>query len=92
MLHVFNGRLDQRFAESKLPESVSPSLQSQRTKLAAIAIPADSDQATRELIRRAIDESFVSGFRTIMAIGAALAIASALTASTLIGTTLRPQH
>ncbi len=92
MLHVFNGRLDQRFAESKLPASVSPSLQSQRTKLAAIAIPADSDQATRELIRRAIDESFVSGFRTIMAIGAALAIASALTGLTLIGTTPRPQH
>ena len=92
MLHVFNGRLDQRFAESKLPASASPSLQSQRTKLAAIAIPADSDQATRELIRRAIDESFVSGFRTIMAIGAALAVASALTASTLIGATPRRQH
>jgi len=92
MLHVFNSRLDQRFAESKLPASVSPSLQSQRTKLAAIAIPADSDQATRELIRRAIDESFVSGFRTIMAIGAALAIASALTGLTLIGTTPRLQH
>ncbi len=92
MLHVFNGRLDQRFAESKLPASASPSLQSQRTKLAAIAIPADSDQATRELIRRAIDESFVSGFRTIMAIGAALAIASALTGLTLIGTTPRLQH
>src|SRR6266536_1975151 len=92
MLHVFNGRLDQRFAESKLPASASPSLQSQRTKLAAIAIPADSDQATRELIRRAIDESFVSGFRTIMANGAALAIASALTASTLIGATPRRQH
>jgi len=92
MLHVFNGRLDQRFAESKLPASASPSLQSQRTKLAAIAIPADSDQATRELIRRAIDESFVSGFKTMMSIGAALAIASALTGLTLIGTTPRLQH
>ena len=31
-------------------------------------------------IRGAIDESFVSGFRCVMAIGAALAVASAVTA------------
>ena len=31
-------------------------------------------------IRRAIDKSFVSGFRRVMAIGAALALASAVTA------------
>ena len=31
-------------------------------------------------IRRAIDKSFVSGFRCVMAIGAALALASAVTA------------
>src|SRR5213596_2054094 len=37
MLHVFNDRLDQRIVEMKLPASVSQSLQSQRTKLAAIA-------------------------------------------------------
>ena len=84
MLHVFTDRLDQRVAEMKLPASVSQSLQSQRTKLAAIAIPEDQDPATREQIRRVIDESFVSGFRTIMAIGAALAVASAITALALI--------
>jgi EmrB/QacA subfamily drug resistance transporter len=86
MLHVFSGALDQRLAEYKLPSSVSRSLQAQRTKLAAIAVPEDQDPATQQLIRRAIDESFVSGFRSIMAIGAALAIASAVTALTLIGT------
>ena len=84
MLHVFTNRLDQRVAEMQLPESVSQSLQSQRTKLAAIAIPEDQDPATREQIRRVIDESFVSGFRTIMAIGAALAVASAIAALALI--------
>ncbi len=86
MLHVFSGALDQRLAEYKLPSSASRSLQAQRTKLAAIAVPEDQDPATQQLIRRAIDESFVSGFRSIMAIGAALAIASAVTALTLIGT------
>ena len=86
MLHVFSGALDQRLVEYKLPSSASRSLQAQRTKLAAIAVPEDQDPATQQLIRRAIDESFVSGFRSIMAIGAALAIASAVTALTLIGT------
>jgi EmrB/QacA subfamily drug resistance transporter len=86
MLHVFSGTLDQRLAEHKLPSSASRSLQAQRTKLAAIAVPEDQNPATQQLIRRAIDESFVSGFRSIMAIGAALAIASAVTALTLIGT------
>ncbi len=70
MLHVFSGALDQRLAEYKLPSSASRSLQAQRTKLAAIAVPEDQDPATQQLIRRAIDESFVSGFRSIMAIGA----------------------
>src|SRR5438445_278545 len=86
MLHVFSGSLDQRLAEYKLPSSASRSLQAQRTKLAAIAVPEDQDPATQQLIRRAIDESFVSGFRSIMAIGAVLAVASAVTALTLIGT------
>jgi len=39
------------------------------------------------VIRLAIDESFVSGFRIVMAIGAALAIASAGTALALIAKT-----
>jgi EmrB/QacA subfamily drug resistance transporter len=78
MLHVFNGRLNQRIAEMKLPASLSQSLLSQRTKLAAITIPQDQDRPTQQMIRRAVDESFVSAFRIVMAIGAALAIAGAV--------------
>jgi hypothetical protein len=89
MLHVFNDGLDRRVAGWKLPAAVSQSLQAQRTKLAAAALSEDQDPATGQLIRRAVDESFVSGFRAIMAIGAALAVASAGIALTLIGTTPR---
>jgi EmrB/QacA subfamily drug resistance transporter len=78
MLHVFNDRLNQRIVEMKLPASLSQSLQSQRTKLATIAIPQDQDRPTQQLIRRAVDEWFVSAFRIVMAIGAALAVAGAL--------------
>jgi MFS family permease len=84
MLHVFNDRLDQRLAEMKLPASVSQSLQSERAKLADMMVPKDQYPATQQMIRRAIDEAFLSGFRTVMAIGAALAVASAATSLTLI--------
>jgi hypothetical protein len=84
MLHVFNHALDRRLAERNLPSSVTQSLHMERTKLAAIAVPEDQDPAIQQLIRRAIDESFVSGFRVVMVIGAALALASAATALTLI--------
>jgi EmrB/QacA subfamily drug resistance transporter len=85
MLHVFSDRLDQRLVERKLSASVSRSLQSQRTKLAAIVPPENQDLATKQAIRRAIDESFVSGFRAVMLIGAALAVASAATALLFVG-------
>jgi hypothetical protein len=48
--------------------------------LAAIEIPGHLDSGTQQLIRRSIEESFVSGFRCVVAIGAALAVASAVTA------------
>jgi hypothetical protein len=50
-----------------------------------MALPDNQDPATRQLIRRAINESFVSGFRVVMIIGTALALASAGTALTLTG-------
>jgi fucose permease len=87
MLHVFNDQLDQRLAKTKLPLSVSQSLQSERAKLAAIEAPKDQDPATQQMIRTAIDEAFLSGFRAVMAIGAALAVASAATSLTLIKST-----
>jgi EmrB/QacA subfamily drug resistance transporter len=89
MLRVFNDGLDRRLAHANIATSVLQSLQAQRAKLAAIVLPENQDLPTRQLIRRAIDESFVSGFRTIMAIGAAFAVASTIIALTLIETTPR---
>jgi len=86
MLHVFNDRLDQRLADIKLPASVSQSLQSERGKLADMVVPKDQDPATQQMIRRAIDEAFLSGFRAVMALGAALAVGSAVTALMLVRT------
>jgi DNA-binding LacI/PurR family transcriptional regulator len=82
--HERNDHRDWTGDWGRVPASASESLQSQRTKLAAISIPDGQNPATQQLIRRAVDESFVSGFRAIMAIGAALAVASAVTSVTLI--------
>jgi EmrB/QacA subfamily drug resistance transporter len=89
MLQVFKRALDRRLAESKLPTSVVQSLETQSTKLAAITIPENLDLATKQLIRQAVDQSFVAGFRSVMAIGGALAGAGGIVTLTLIRTARR---
>jgi hypothetical protein len=85
MLRIFSDQFDQRLHEANLPLPVAQSLQAQRTKLAAVVIPDDVDPATRDLIRRVIDESFTHGFKFVMTIGAALAITGAISAFFMIG-------
>jgi EmrB/QacA subfamily drug resistance transporter len=80
MLHAFNRALDQRSIGWQLPVAARQSLQAQRSKLAAASLPEELDQMTQQMIGHAIAESFVHAFRLIMAIGAILAVASALTA------------
>ena len=80
MLHAFNRALDQRSIGWQLPVTARQSLQAQRSKLAAASLPEDLDQMTQQMMGHAIAESFVHAFRLIMAIGAILAVASALTA------------
>ena len=87
MLHVFRTGLNHSLSTANLPASVAQSLQTQSIKLAAIDLPENVNPETHQIIRRAIDESFVSGFRCVMMIGAALAGASAITALFWIGGT-----
>ena len=85
MLQLFKINLDRTLSRTNLPASVAESIRSQSSRLAAIGIPNDPNPGTQRLIRRAINESFVSGFRWVMFIGAALAAASAVTALFWIG-------
>ena len=79
MLQVFKTCLDHRLISANLPGSVAQSIRTQSIRLAAIDIPQNLDAEARQVIRRAINESFLSGFRWVMIIGAALAAASAVT-------------
>lgn len=84
MMHAFSLGVNRRLSGSNVPASTSAWLQAERMKLAAITLPPELDAPTTQLIRRTIDESFVDGFRLIMAIGASLAGASMITAFALI--------
>lgn len=86
MLHVFNQQLNRRMSESALPSSVVQSVQAQQSKLAAIVIPENVDETTREILRRGVDESFVAGFREVMALGVILTVGGALMALVLVRT------
>ena len=87
MIYVFKRNLDRRLSTANIPAPVAQSLQTQSIKLAAIDIPENVTSGTQQLIRRVIDESFVSGFRWVTTIAAALAVASAVTALLWIGGT-----
>jgi EmrB/QacA subfamily drug resistance transporter len=89
MLQVFRIGLDHRLSGANLPASVAQSLQTQAIRLAAIEIPENVKPETHQLIRRAIAESFVAGFRWVMVIGVMLAVASAVTALFWIAATQR---
>jgi EmrB/QacA subfamily drug resistance transporter len=81
----FSNRLEVRLKELTLDEQVKRSVYEQRVKLAGLQIPEGSDAATQAQIKQAVADSFVFGFRLIMWISAALALASALSSWLMIG-------
>jgi EmrB/QacA subfamily drug resistance transporter len=83
MLFAFNRCLDQRLSQLRLPPEIQQSVNSQRTKLAAIGIPS-APESVQVTIKRTIDECFVAGFRRLMLLGCGLALASSLMAFLVI--------
>src|SRR5215469_13339208 len=74
---VFQATLNRQLDSLRLPPSERAKIEGQRSKLAAI-------ETKDARARQAIEESFVSGYRTILWVAAGLAIASSLTAAALI--------
>ena len=84
ILSVFNSSLDSHLAGLNIPPAVLHMIDIQRSKLVGIVIPAGASGSVHAVLGQAIAESFVAGFRVVMLIAAALAVASALSALLLI--------
>jgi len=84
MLQVFGNELDERATRANLPSPAVEGLRTQRTRLAGVDLSEGIDSETRTALRTAVNESFVVGFRTVMLVGAALALTSAGAAFALI--------
>jgi EmrB/QacA subfamily drug resistance transporter len=67
-----------------LPAETRDALEAQTSRLATISIPDELKGETKQAVERAVQESFVSGFRVVILIAAALALASGFFAWLLI--------
>ena len=85
ILHAFSYALGERLNELGLDEQLKQSVFEQRVRLAGLEIPNTIDPSARETLKQAVAGSFVSGFRLIMLLSAAMAVGSAFAAWLLIG-------
>ena len=85
MLAGFNGSLDGRLTNLSLPSEARAAIDAQRTELAATDIPPGLGPELTAELRRALNESFVGSFRTVMFICGGLALAGALVAVMTMG-------
>lgn len=81
---VFNANLEGRLQGMALPSETRAQLQEGRSSLAGMPVPESAPAEARQAIRRAINESFVAGFRLVAYAAAGLALCSALAAWRLI--------
>jgi EmrB/QacA subfamily drug resistance transporter len=84
MLATFNRYLENRLLAFNLPPEVMQQLEEQRIRLAAADVREGIDIDVRAGIKRLVKESFVAGFRVVMLIASALALASAVCAWLII--------
>lgn len=83
-LSTFTSSLDGYLATLHLSPGLQQLIEAQHTKLAGITIPTNVSGEVQAALKRAIDESFVSSFRLVALLSAALALASALSAWLLV--------
>ncbi len=82
---AFNRTLDRQLPSLNLPAAIERAIDDQRSRLAGTQIPEGLGETEEKALRRAIDVSFVSGFRAVMWLAAVLAGVSALCAWAMFG-------
>ena len=84
ILTAFNSDLDDRLLVMDAPEAVVAHLDGERVRLASAEPPEDISPELTQSIERAIDESFLYGYRVVMALASLLALLGAISALVLI--------
>jgi EmrB/QacA subfamily drug resistance transporter len=80
LTHQFDSVLLAGLSHSRIDPATVASVLAERQKLAGIVIPAQTSYQDTVALRRTIGLAFVSGFRWVMIISAALALLSAISA------------
>ena len=84
MAGTFEASLNGKLEGMDVSREVVIFLEGQRDKLAGAALPSNLDATGAAMLRRAVGESYVAGFRRIMLLSAGLALMSALGAWLMI--------
>lgn len=92
MAGLFARNFNARLQTLDLPAEARVALETQASRLVNISMPEQLKAEAQQSVNRAVAESFVSGFRAVMLIAAALALASALFALLLIEGKARDEH
>jgi EmrB/QacA subfamily drug resistance transporter len=89
--HSFDAALQRRIGVLRIPPEAARDLETQRGKLAGMQVPSTLDAGMRAATERAIAESYVAGFRSVMLASAGLALAAALCAYLLVAAETKPR-
>jgi MFS family permease len=84
ILNSFNQELDLRLSVAEISSETQRAFDDQRIKLAAAEIPAGISNDAHAVLRDAIDQSFVAGFKMVMLIAAGLALMGSVVAALMI--------
>ncbi len=84
IVHAFGSRLNRSLTHLSLPPAIEQQVKSEEIKLAGLQVLADLSPEKRSAISESVSAAFVFGFRIIMIICAALALASSATAWRMI--------
>lgn len=84
MAMTFDRELQARTQDAPFDSDVRAEIQRNQDQLAAMPIPSGLDESASASFTDSVDHSFVAGYRTIMLLGAALAVLSAIAAALLI--------
>lgn len=84
MVTVFGLRLKHILMESGVPSWISREIQANAIKLAGVDMPTGLDASTASTVHNAVSRAFIFGFRLIVLICAALAVASSAVAWLII--------